>query len=131
MSISAKRRRKHHLSEKTKEKLRIAHLGKKLSAEARAKISAKAKGRPGVWKGKHLNDATKAKISATLTGTHLAEETKCKISKSLRGKPKTAEENEKNRQAHLGKRHSEDAKKKMSEARKKYFEQKRNLQCKN
>lgn len=97
MSTSAKRRRKRHLSEKTKEKLRVAHLGKKMSTETRAKISAKAKGRPSVWKGKHLADTTKARISATLAGTHLAEETKCKISKSLKGKPKTTEANEKNR----------------------------------
>ena len=37
--------------------------GAKLSDETKKKISDKAKGRPGYWKGKNLSEETKEKLS--------------------------------------------------------------------
>lgn len=73
-----------HCSEATKHKISIAHLGKSLSEETRQKMSDSQKGRPqaintyqallgnkraaghvGFWKGKHISNEMKQKISET------------------------------------------------------------------
>lgn len=76
------------LSEETKQKIRVAHLGKKLSTETKIKLSLVRKGRkikdehkkkigdanrgkkgkPSIWKGKHLPIETRRKISIAKLG---------------------------------------------------------------
>lgn len=98
-------------SKATKEKLRLANLGKKLSAEHRAKIGAGQIGRKNTpqtlkkmarsakrrflthrhpWTGKKHTEETKAKMSVASKGRNLggtiSEETKAKIRASLRGR---------------------------------------------
>ena len=75
--------------------------GKKRSEETRKKISAANKGRPSWNKGRHLSAETKKKIADALKGRHHSEETKKKIS-----------ELQKNGGFRLGKRHTEEAKRK-------------------
>lgn len=58
-------------SEETKEKLRIANTGKKLSAETKQKISEKSKGHPNYLKS-HTEEA-KMKISAAFKGKKRSE----------------------------------------------------------
>lgn len=55
---------KHHTQE-TKEKIRKSHLGKthNMSKEGHDRLSSLAKTRPGYWRGKHLSEDTKRKIS--------------------------------------------------------------------
>ena len=54
-------------TEETKQKMRESMRGKKhhLSEDGRARLSKAASSRPGVWKGKHLSEETKRKISQT------------------------------------------------------------------
>lgn len=69
---------KHH-SEKTKEKMRLAHLGKKHSLEWREKMSIKMKGRI-------LTPEWKKKISIANKGKKFTEEIKQKLSEARKGK---------------------------------------------
>jgi hypothetical protein len=55
-------------SEETKQKISLAHKGKRLSAEHRAKLSAAKRGKPSPKRGVPLGAAQKAKMSATLKG---------------------------------------------------------------
>lgn len=57
------------LSDETKQKLRERHLGKKASAEARKRMSEAQRGEKCYWYGKHLDEATKAKIRASRMGS--------------------------------------------------------------
>ena len=53
--------RGHH-SEESKQKNRIAHLGKKASEETKKKMSLSQRGRKGSMKGKHHSEETKRKM---------------------------------------------------------------------
>lgn len=57
---------KHHTQE-TKEKIRKSHIGKShhMSKEGHDKLSELAKHRPSYWKGKHLSEDIKKKMSET------------------------------------------------------------------
>jgi hypothetical protein len=55
------------VSAETRAKMSANRKGKKISAETRAKISATLKGRPAPNKGKTVSAETRAKISATAT----------------------------------------------------------------
>lgn len=57
-----------YLSEETKSKMRLAHLGKSHTLETRQLMSETRKGPSNPNFGRHLDDATKAKLSATLKG---------------------------------------------------------------
>lgn len=83
------------LSEEVKLRLSEKQRGKKASAETRAKMSAARKGK------KHSPEHTK-KLAQQRIGTHLSEETKAKISRSASI-------------TNLGRKHSDETKKKMSE----------------
>jgi group I intron endonuclease len=88
---------KKKMSEETKEKLRKLHIGRKVSDEAKLKMSQSKKGKTGF---KH------------------SEETKEKIRRSKLGKRKTPEHIEKIRIAMTGKKQSESVKLKSSLSRK-------------
>ena len=117
-------------------------LGKKLSKETRAKISAAAKGRKfsdetrakigAAHKGKIVTEETKAKMSAANKGKKLSketrakmsaakknmsDETKAKIGAAKKGKKQSPEHKAKRMAAITGRKHTEEAKAKMSAAR--------------
>lgn len=81
--MSAARR---NLSDKTREKMILAHTGKKHSEETKKKISLSQIGQSSFMFGKHLSETTKKKISLTLSekkpflGKHHTEEARQKIS---------------------------------------------------
>jgi len=106
--------------------------GMKHTGETKKKISEKTR-KNNI--GRHHTDETKGKISKTLMGHSHLEETKKKISKVLKNLGKTSEFRERMRNINLGrrlpisqrikislsnmgKRHTEEAKRKMSEASK-------------
>jgi len=103
---------RHFLSEETKQKLREAHLGKKLSDETKKKLSKALMGNTNLAGHKHTK-STKAKISKSLLGNtrtlgykHTAESKK-KMSKDRMGNTNS-----------LGHVASEETKRKMSESHK-------------
>lgn len=100
-------------SEITRQKLRIAHLGKKLSVEHKAKIGAASKGNNYAKGCVHSPEAC-AEKSRRQTGKPqkrqpLSEEHKRKIGLKSKGHPVSLEQREKLRQAHLGKKMSPEA----------------------
>ena len=105
------------------------------------KISAANKGRKGTWTGKHLPEETRAKISQSLTGNKHSEETKAKrnanrhheYNQKFRNKMSLAATNrseetrqkisDNNKRLHIegrigmyGRKHSDETRRKMSEA---------------
>lgn len=68
------------LSPETKEKLRVANLGRKASAETRAKMSV-------ALKGLVRSPENCEKLRVANTGKHCSEATRLKISKANKGKP--------------------------------------------
>lgn len=100
----------------------------KHSEETKKKISEATKGRTpwdkGIKRGP-CSEETKKKISEANKGKHLSEETKKKIGLGNKGnkRPDLAEYNRNHK--HLGKKHSEEAKKKMSDVRKAYWAKRR------
>ena len=109
-----------HASEETKQKLRISHLGKKSSEETRKKISDALTGKKCSEETRHklsLANAgrrpAEAAIQAAATyhrGKKLSQEHRNNISKALLGDPRL--------RSNLGKHHSEEQKRKISEANK-------------
>ena len=129
--------------------------GRKLSPEACAKISARFKGKKksaehrakigAAHKGRKYDSATKERMRQAalkrtpVTGRPCSEETRKKISAALSGekspqygKPLTEETRQKigakskGRQTFIGRRHSEETKKKMSESRLKMLAERKN-----
>jgi hypothetical protein len=94
-----------HLSDETKRKLSEVHKGKYptmetrkkmskahmgnipyiMTEEIRRKISEANKGKIGYWKGKHLPEGTKRKLSKWHTGKRLSNETRQKLSEAHKG----------------------------------------------
>lgn len=94
-------------SKETKEKLRKANLGKKLSKEHRENISKGITGENNpFWNRKH-SELTKEKIRLAVKKQFRD------LGHPFKGKHHSIESNIKNRQAHLGKRASEETKTKM------------------
>jgi group I intron endonuclease len=104
------------------------------SIETKKKMSSYAKNRSiehteklrQVNIGKKMSDSAKEKMSKNNLGKKLSEETKQKISKTLTGIKRTAEQNIKNSLSKKGRVFSEEHKRKLSEARKKYCQTKNN-----
>lgn len=92
------------------EVIRNTHKGKKILKETKQKMSEASP-----WKGKKRKSETGQKISDALKGRLLSEETKSKLSDALSGKNNPM----------FGKTHSEKAKHKISESRKKQTGKKR------
>jgi len=93
--------------EETKRKISAAHIGKKATPEARAKMSAFQKGR------KHLipkSAEMRAKYSKALMGHFVSEETKRKIGNIHRGKTLSEEQKRMISLCHKGKTVSEETK---------------------
>lgn len=74
------------LSDKQKEQVRQAHLGKPLSAEHRKKLSDAKKGKPPNNAGKPMREDSKKKLSEALSGHPVSDELKNKLSKLKKGK---------------------------------------------
>jgi group I intron endonuclease len=95
----------HEVSEETKEKLRQANLGKKASEETKRKQSESNK--------KYVpSQETKEKLRQVGLGHEVSSETRKKISESNKGKVAW---NKGKESVFLGKTHTEESKKKMSE----------------
>lgn len=130
-------------SEEHKRKISEALKGRVFSTETLKKIGEKSRGR-------FFSQETRQKMSLAHVGRKyargfsLSEETKQKISKSLIGNKRTLgiepwnkgktglqnhniETREKMSLSHLGKNHSEETKKKMSETRRRYWKEKRRV----
>ncbi len=95
-----------HFSEKSKEKMRLAHLGVPLSKEHRRKISLGRKGKSFPHKGHIISYETAKKISKALLGNQ-----------NPKGRIVSQETREKLRRANSGKTHSEKTKQKLRELR--------------
>ena len=80
-------------TEESKEKNRMAHLGKptttgyKHTEETKKKISEKKKGSTGFWNGKNMSEEHRTKLSKSHKGKTCSEETKKKMSICHKGKP--------------------------------------------
>lgn len=111
----------HSVSEKSRSKMSTARKGRKYSDETKAKMSAAHKGQ------KHgpMSEETKQKLRIANIG----------FKNPNYGKPRSQATKMKIGAKSRGRRHSEETRKRISERTKigmaKYFEQKRNLQCKN
>lgn len=79
MGLQSGMKGKHH-TEESKEKNRIAHLGKSPSEETRKKLSKANRGRK-------MPDGFGERVSKTMTGRKLSEEHKKKLSEAKKGKP--------------------------------------------
>ena len=102
---------KHH-SEEIKKKIGEGNLGKRMSLEARMKLSEKAKTRI-------LSEITKAKISRSLMGRPYTEKMMHVLiarNKSRAGIKHTSEHNRKISESGKGRKHSEETKIKMSQS---------------
>lgn len=94
------------MSEESKEKLRIANLGKKHSEETKLKMSLSSLGKP-------KSKETKLKMSQGKADNPMSEESKEKLRQFNLGKTLTIEHREKLRLAKLGKKLSPETKEKM------------------
>lgn len=72
-------------TEEHRRRISEANKGRKYSEETRRKMSEGCKGRPGYWKGKHLTDEAKRKIS--LNTASRTKEARERVSKQFKGKP--------------------------------------------
>ena len=118
--------RKH--SEQTKQKISAAKMGHPVSEEARAKMcaawtparrqkrSVAMSGKRNHFYGKHPSAETSAKLSAAHTGHPVSAETRAKLSKALTGERNPMYGMSGNQHPMYGKRHSKEARMKMSEA---------------
>lgn len=100
----------HTLSEESKRKISEAKKGRKHSEETKRKISE-------ATKGKVVSEETRKRMSQSQMGHSLSEDSR----KSISEKAKLRFSNKENHPM-SGKHFSEEAKKKMSEARKRYWE---------
>ena len=112
-----------NVSAETREKMRLAKVGKKLSPEHRAKIAAAGVGRTATdetrqklsvaLRGKKLSEEMKSRISDSVKST-MTEERRAEISRRHKGKVESEETKEKKRLAATGKKHTEETKKKIT-----------------
>lgn len=78
-------------TESSREKLRAARLGAKMSPESKARLSAARKGVPSPLRGRALSPERCAAMSAAQKGRAVPEERRRKISAALVGKVQSAE----------------------------------------
>ncbi len=98
------------LSDETKEKIAAAHRGRKLSSEHVAKMSDAARGYKNPFFGKRHSPETSAKMSASRVGVPWSDERKRNFVSPLKGKKRGPNSTKWT--------HTEETKKKMSEAAK-------------
>lgn len=99
-------------TEESKQKMRVAKLGKKLSAETRAKMSRNSKG----FTGRHSIESRR-KMSRKAKGRILSQETIEKIRQKSIGRKHDDETKKKLSMAHTGKVLSEETKRRISETK--------------
>lgn len=108
------------VSQETRKKLSIINTGRIFTPEHRAAIGRALKGRKSVNKGKPMSEEQKKKLSDARRGMKLSKEHREKISKGLMGRPsptkgtKFSEERRAKCKTFLGKKHTEETKRKMS-----------------
>ncbi len=96
-------------SAESREKNRLAHLGKKHTDEAKAKIAEASRNREWSEESKTKLSESKKGKSTWVKGKYLSDEHKAALSKSKKGKPNPAL---------IGHKHTEESKKKMSDSKK-------------
>ena len=116
------------ISDETKKKLSIAHLGKKKSYEARLKMSLSKKGKPSIMDGKKHSEESKLKMSeakkgkpSKIKGIKHSEESKLKMSQSLKGRKvwnKGIKMTFSQKQKMFNRHFSDETRRKMSDAKK-------------
>lgn len=116
---SVARMRSRRPSEETKRKIREALKGRVLSQESIAKGAAKRKGM------KYHTEESKKKISAAQKGRVQSQEEREKRAQSLKGRKISPDAILKTAAWHQGRKRSEEAKRKMSEARKQWWQKTR------
>ena len=123
------------VSEETKKKLSLAHLGKKQSDATKEKRAAKIRGikrtpeqnaaksalMKGIGKGRKLSPEVIKKIGKPFLGKKHSEDSKAKMSEAKKGKIFTDEHRKNLSESHFGYRFSEERKLKHSEALKAYW----------
>ena len=98
-------------SPETRAKISAARMGHEVSAETRAKISQTKRAQKV-----KLTEEHKAQALAAITGRPVSAKTRAKIGNANRGRVISAAGRENMRQAHLGKRLTDEHKRKLSEA---------------
>jgi hypothetical protein len=96
----------------------IIYKGKHLSEETKKKISDANKGENNPNYGKHRSEETRKKLSDANKGKRLSEETKKKMSDAHKGKHPSEETRKKMSDTKKGKHRSEETRKKISDAQK-------------
>lgn len=107
-------------SEQTKEKMRLARIGKHLSEETRKKIGNAGRGEKNYNYGGHLSEEHKQKLSISHGGENCSAETRKKLRDSHVGKRPTEETRNKMRENHKdnsGKNHPNYGKPRSDEAK--------------
>ena len=120
MAVSGKRNHNYgkHPSTETLAKRSRALTGHSTSDQTRAKISAAMSGEHNPNYGKHPSAETRAKMSAARMGHPVSVETRLKLSKAMSGTGNPMYGVSGKRNPMYGKRHSKEARKKMSNAKK-------------
>jgi len=123
ISFGLKGKSKHPFSAEHRKHLSESHRGVKFSAERKRHLSDGQKGRIGYWKGKHLSEVHKKRISEGNKGKKLSKECieKLKQNHGFLGGRHSDEAKKKISEAGKGRCHSENSKKKMSETKKRKF----------
>ena len=127
-NLASKAMGKGSMAESSKEKLRLANIGKVVSYETRKKLSLANSGEnnPNFGKlgvqspryGKHHSSETKRKIAAGNKDKIISEETRLKMAQAQKGKVISIETRRKMSEISSKRTHSEETKKKMSEIHK-------------
>lgn len=107
----------HHnndISNATREKIRLWHLGMKYSEEAKRNMSLAQKGEKHWNFGRHLSEETKQKIKKKRKTQIITEETRRKISEAHRGRHQSQETINRRTEKLRGKKRSLEIRRKMS-----------------
>jgi len=100
------------LNDETKEKMSIAHKGKKFTNEHKRNLSKASMGKNGTMVGRSHSEETKRKISEILMGQKRSDETKIKMSKAAKERYRDAKNH-----PMFGRKHTDETKKKISISR--------------
>ena len=96
-----------------------SRLNSKASAETKAKMSKRRRGKNNGFYGKQHSDETKAEISKANTGRQFSDDMRARMSASRKGKSYPAHSQPGKQNPMYGKKHSAEIKKQLSELKKK------------
>lgn len=105
------------ITKETRERMRLAQLGKTLSLEHRRKLSKSHKGQVPWAKGRSMPESTRQKLREANLGKRASPETRAKISAKLKGRVVSPETREKLRASMTGKKLTEEQRRKIWETR--------------